>query len=266
MSAPDPHPVGEDDLHGLVDGRLDPRRRDLVEAWLAAHPEVAAQVAADRALRGALRARLASIAEEAIPARLRIANIARRRSVWRTRWFPASAAAVICLCLGGAAGWLGRGAASPADITAPEPVTQAAVSAFRTFVVEAAHPVEVRAEEKPHLVQWLSKRLGRSLTAPDLRAQGFRLMGGRLLPAGSEPAAMLMYDDDRGTRLTVYSRIGRAEGRSVFRYAREGDVAAFSWVDEGMAYVVTARTDEARLLTIAEAVNAQVRGSDRDRL
>ena len=48
--------------------------------------------------------------------------------------------------------------------------------------------------------------------------------------------------------------------RTVFRFAREGDVAAFSWVDGGMSYVVTGRTDEARLLTVAQAVDAQVRG------
>ena len=77
-------------------------------------------------------------------------------------------------------------------------------------------------------------------------------MGGRLLPAGDEPAAMLMYDDDRGTRLTLYSRAGPSGGRGVFRYARADDVAAFSWIDAGMSYVVTARTDEARLLRVAQ--------------
>ena len=258
MSAPDPRPVGEDDLHGLVDGRLDPRRRAIVEAWLAGHPDAAAEVAMDREMRARLRARLDPIADEPVPARLRVAHVARGRTFRAARWLPA-AAAVLCLALAGAAGWFGRGATLPAGSTT-EPATQAAVSAFRTYVVEAVHPVEVRAEEKPRLVQWLSGRLGRPLVAPDLRAQGFRLMGGRLLPAGTGPAAMLMYDDDKGTRLTLYSRVGGAEGRGVFRYAREGDVAAFSWIEAGMAYVVTARTDEARLLAVAEAVDAQVRG------
>ena len=46
----------------------------------------------------------------------------------------------------------------------------------------------------------------------------------------------------------------------MFRYARADDVAAFSWIDAGMSYVVTARTDEARLLRVAEAVDAQVSG------
>ncbi|MCE4226462.1 anti-sigma factor [Methylobacterium sp. C25] len=261
MSGPDPRPVGEDDLHALIDERLDPQRRSLVEAWLAERPEQAARVAADRETRLRLRAGLDPIAREPIPARLRIANLQRRRqtSIWR----PVAAAAVLCLALGGIGGWVTARGLGPAPVVSTmlsEPATQDAVAAFRTFVVEAAHPVEVRANEMPHLVSWLSQRLGRQLVAPDLRGLGLRLMGGRLLPAGSEQAALLMYDDDRGTRLTLYSRVGTAEGRTVFRFAREGDVAAFSWVDGGMAYVVTARTDEARLLAVAESVDAQVRG------
>jgi anti-sigma factor RsiW len=263
----DPRPVGEDDLHGLIDGRLEPERRALVEAWLAGNPARAAEVSADRALRERLRDRLAPIAEEAIPARLRVANIRSRRRFVGAGWFPMAAAALLCLALGGAGGWFGHALRSgPTTMMVAEaPVTQDAVAAFRTFVVEVVHPVEVRADEKPHLVTWLSKRLGHAVTAPDLAAQGFRLMGGRLLPAGAESAAMLMYDDDRGTRLSLYSRVGDGDGRTLFRFAREGDVAAFSWVDGGMSYVVTGRTDEARLLTVAQAVDAQVRGLAPDR-
>lgn len=263
----DPRPVGEDDLHGLIDDRLAPKRRALVEAWLAGNPARAADVSADRALRENLRARLAPIAEEAIPARLRVANIRSRHRPLNGRWFPVAVAAVLCLAVGGAGGWFGHAVRQAPTITLAQgaPATEDAVAAFRTFVVEAVHPVEVRADEKPHLVTWLSKRLGHAVAAPDLAAQGFRLMGGRLLPAGTGSAAMLMYDDDSGTRLTLYSRVGDADGRTVFRFAREGAVAAFSWVDGGMSYVVTGRTDEARLLTVAQAVDAQVRGLAPDR-
>ena len=48
-------------------------------------------------------------------------------------------------------------------------------------------------------MQWLSKRLGRPLVVPDLAAVGFRLMGGRLLPAEDGPAAQFMYETGKGT-------------------------------------------------------------------
>ena len=68
------------------------------------------------------------------------------------------------------------------------------VADYDTFSVEARHPAEVLAEEGGHLVQWHSTRLQRPLTAPDLTARGFRLMGGRVLPTANAPAAQLMYD------------------------------------------------------------------------
>lgn len=37
--------IGEDDLHAYVDGQLSPERHRVVEAWLAQHPDAAAEVA-----------------------------------------------------------------------------------------------------------------------------------------------------------------------------------------------------------------------------
>ena len=88
-----------------------------------------------------------------------------------------------------------------------------AIAAHRTFSVETRHPVEVGANEEAHLVQWLSKRLGHRLIVPDLGALGFRLIGGRLLPADSGPAAWFMYEDGKGTRLSCYYLVGRRRRR-----------------------------------------------------
>ncbi len=133
---------------------------------------------------------------------------------------------MVCLALGGAAGWVGRGAVPPT--AAPvEPMTQAAVSAFRTYVVEAVHAVEVRADGTPHLEQWLSGRVGRPVRVPDLQAQGFRLMGAGACcrPATSGGDA----DVRRRPRHPPDGLQPRRRGRGTRRlprYAREGDVAA----------------------------------------
>ncbi len=262
MSGASPRAVGEDDLLAFVDGRLDPQRTPFVEDWLASHPDDAARIAADQEIRRRLRERLAPISDEPIPERLRLTNILPRRRAIVAPWWAAAAAAVGGLVVGGAGGWAGRAAIQGGPVIAKSsagPATRDAVAAFRTFTPEVLHPVEVKADQEPHLVQWLSKRLGQPVLVPDLGAEGFHLMGGRILPAGDTPATLLMYDDAQGTRLTLYSRAGGADGRTSFRYAREGDVAAFSWVEGGLSFVVTARIDEARLLRTAGAVDAQLR-------
>jgi anti-sigma factor RsiW len=253
-------PIGEDDLQAYVDDRLTPDLRASVEAYLRANPDAAARIQSDRALRDDLRERLAFKAQEPIPARLRVASVMGERRQTMHRRLRAVAAAVTWLVIGGGAGWTANACLS-APQSVPMPAHTAAVDAmvaYRTFVPEVVHPVEVPASQEAHLVQWLSRRLGVPVSAPDLSAQGFQLMGGRLLPAGGQPAALFMYDDNRGTRLTVYVRPEGAGERTAFRFERQDEVAAFSWMDRGLSYVVTAKADRARLLAVAEAVYRQL--------
>lgn len=255
-------PIGDDDLQRLVDSRLPPERRDAVEAYLAAHPSEAAKVARDIEGRAALRLRLAFKAEQPIPTRLRVASIRAERRGALVRRFGAVAAAFAWLLFGAGAGWVGNDllrASERRQASRADTMTADAFAAYRTFVVETAHPVEVRADQEAHLVQWLSRRLGKPVSVPDLTARGFRLVGGRLLPAGAGPAAMFMYDDDRGTRITLYSRAGGEDEQATFRFESQGDISAFSWIDGSLSYVVTARTDRARLLGVAELIESQLR-------
>ncbi|WP_421993978.1 anti-sigma factor family protein [Reyranella sp.] len=251
----DDHPIGEDELQAYVDDRLEAGRRAAVEAHLALHPEVRERILADRRHRAALRAQLQAKADEPIPARLRIASLqaARRNRLWRRSGL--AAAAVLLFVAGTGAGWLANDGMSETRVAAAPTavIAQGATAAFRTFVVEVAHPVEVGAAQEAHLLQWLSKRLGRRLEAPDLGRFGFRLIGGRLLPADSSAAAQLMYEDATGRRLTVYVRA--ADGtETAFRFKAEGNTATFAWIDQGFGFAVTAMASRDELLPIAEAV------------
>lgn len=249
-------PIGDDDLTAFVDGRLSPERLPDVELYLADHPEVAGRLAADRALRDGLRERLAAKAAEPVPARLRIANIAAARRARFGARAGAMAAAGVLLVAGGAFGWVLRDL-MPVASDPPRVVSAAlagdAAEAYRTFVVEVAHPVEVRASDEGHMITWLSRRLGRPLKVPDLTPFGFRLVGGRVLPAGSGAAAMMMFEDDTGLRLTVYVRADKG-AETAFQFLREGEVSTILWLDQGLGFAVSAATDRGRLLPIAEAV------------
>lgn len=249
-------PIGEDDLQAFVDGRLSPARLETVKAYLSSNPALASQVEREIEQREALRARLAFKAQEPIPARLRVANLLATQP--RTsRINPAAiAAAVAWLVVGGLFGVLGS-AWWFTKLAQNETVADNAIAAHRIYVSERLHPVEVPADQETHLVQWLSRRVGKPLSAPNLSAQGYRLIGGRLLPSGGEAAAQFMYENSGGNRLTIYARSGGSDAQTAFRFEEQNGISAFSWIDNGLSYVVSAKADRAQLLPIAESIYKQ---------
>ena len=248
------HTVSEDELHAYVDGELDAERRGAVEAWLATHPEDAAKVAAWRQQAELIRARYGSVADEKPPARLDVARLARRRT---QRIAALAAAAVIAaLLVGGAAGWLARGAevASGSDLRR---FTNDALEAYRLYVVEVRHPVEVPGDQRPHLVEWLSKRLGSPLRAPELEQMGLKLIGGRLLPGPTGASAFFMYEGPSGERFTLYCG-HTGDQQTALRYTARDRNAAFYWVDRNLAYVLSGPAEHDKLHAIAQAAYDQI--------
>jgi anti-sigma factor RsiW len=249
-------PIGEDDLNAFVDGRLGPERHALVSRFLADNRQLGDRVAADIAARKALRESLQFKAAEPIPARLRIANLAVERRAAPRQWRRV-AAAVLLLACGGLGGWFAHARVATWSIAQREtPIATEALTAHRIYVAETVHPVEVAAAQEAHLVQWLSRRLNHPLKAPNLSAQGFQLMGGRLLPASSGAAAQLMYQDDAGARLTLYLRADGDTG-TAFRFVQGQNASAFTWTEDGFGYAIAAQVDRAQLLAIAESVYQQ---------
>ena len=247
--------VTEDELHAYVDGEVPEDRRAAVEGWLAAHPEDAARVAAWRAQADALRARYGAVAEEPVPARFDLDKLARGERRW-TR--IAAAAAVLAFLLGGGAGWFGRGVVEGAPPL--KAVTTEAIDAHRLYVVEVRHPVEVPGTDKDHLGQWLSRRVGYTLAAPNLDTVGLKLVGGRLLPSlAGTAAAFFMYEGASGERFTIYCRRTRAP-ESALRYRDAGMVGSFFWVEDDVGYVVSGPADKSRLHKVAEAAYGQLEG------
>jgi anti-sigma factor RsiW len=250
-------PVTEDELHAYVDGELPADRRAAVNAWLGAHPEAAAQVAAWRTQADAIRARYGAVAGEPVPERLKLDRVLARGRGWVG---IAAAAAVAAFFVGGVAGWVARDA-SAATPSSFDSVISEAIDAHKIYVVEVRHPVEVPGAERAHMTQWLSKRIGAPLRIPDLSDLGLKLVGGRLLPAANGAAAFYMYETASGERFTMYCAKSKA-GDSALRYKDKGQVAAFYWVDKNVAYAVSGPAERKKLQGIAQAVYEQVDKTD----
>lgn len=239
----------EDEIQALVDGRLDPGRRAEVEAWLSANPDAASRVSELHDISDAVDQAYGPLLERPVPAQLRgLGEYAVHRSpVWRM------AAMVALIALGAAGGWFANDAVRPAqdpNVT----LASGALKAHRMYSREVRHAVEVQANEETHLVAWLSNRLDAPLRAPNLDGQGYRLVGGRLLPsADGGPAAQFMYETESGERLTLYVEQNRDGGETAFRFSDYDDVSAFWWKDGPLAYVLIGQGTRDRLLTLARA-------------
>lgn len=243
-------PIDDDELHAYVDCALPPERAAAVARWLADNDDDAARVRAWREQNEALHRLFDPVLDEPVPARLHAAARRRRLASVLMRL----AASALLLAVGGLGGWMLRG--QPAAMVATLP--NEALAAHVVFAAEVRHPVEVPASDHAHLVGWLSKRLGASLEVPDLAGQGFSLVGGRLLPASTGPAAQFMYEDGNGRRLTLYVRRGDGGGDTAFRFASGPDAQAFYWRDGGFGYALAGGLPREALTPVAHAVHRQL--------
>jgi len=263
-------PVTEADLHAYVDGLLPPSRRVDIEAYLAAHPNESGRVNAFRAQNAALHAQFDHVLDEPLPNRLRGST-----GMQRYEWWQRIAAGLLIAVISGSGGWLLH--ASPAaDVVAQVPLTQNAASDYAAsqrssglaheaaiahvvYSPDVRHPVEIGADQEEQLVAWLTKRMGSDVHPPKLGKLGYELIGGRLLPGQRGPVAQFMYHDLAGQRLTLYVSTEQTHNKDTgFRFAQEGPVNVFYWIDGKFGYALSAGTDKGELARIATAVYEQL--------
>jgi anti-sigma factor RsiW len=115
----------------------------------------------------------------------------------------------------------------------------------------------VPGSERAHMTQWLSKRLGADLRVPDLQAMGLKLVGGRLLPGANGAAAFYMYEGPSGDRFTIYCAKA-LETETAMRFKSGESSAAFYWVDDKVAYVVSGPANRDELEKVTKSVYEQV--------
>ena len=253
--------VTDDTLHAYVDGQLDAATRAEVEAWLASRPERAAEIARWQRQNAALKTLYDPVAAEPVPPRLDPHRIAAAAAPARWDWTRLAAAAVVLVGIAGGAGWVLR-TATWQEAPASDRLIDGAVAAHALYVKESRHAVEVGADDKGHLVTWLSNRLGRAIDAPDLASQGFTLVGGRLLPplaeTGTGPAAQLMYQSPTADRLTVYiTAAGKPVGKPFETYTEDG-LEAYYWANAQITCTVVGDLPQKQMQPVAKAVYEQL--------
>lgn len=249
--------VSDEDLLDYAAGVLTPEGMSAMAALVAQDPAAQATLVEWKRQDAALDALYQPVALEPVPDRL--ANVIRRAEAEDAmrpsgrhvglQWL--AAATVAALCVGMAGGWFAR------DLTLPEVESRTlaadAMRAYATYVVEVAHPVEVAASDADHLNAWMSKRLGHETRPPDFAAAGFTLMGGRIVPSDHGAAALYMYDNAEGQRITLYIAPLGSSSTTAFQFAEDGTTQSFYWMDRDLSYAVvgTVARDVLRAIALA---------------
>ena len=187
-------PIVEDDLQAYVDGRL--RRGAARRGRGLSGAESRACASASRSSsrqRNALRGQLEGKFAEPMPPRLRIANIQAARRTAMAAAAGGHRGGLLIFAVGAGTGWFAEPHHEPLHAAAPATDDASRRTRRRPIAPSWSRwPIRSRSAsaQEAHLLQWLSRRLGKPLAAPDLSPFGYRLMGGRLLPGnGSRSGA-----------------------------------------------------------------------------
>jgi anti-sigma factor RsiW len=242
-------------LHGYLDGEL-----DLVSALgLERHLEgcVACGEAYQRlrALQGALRT--APLRWEAAPSlEGRVRSVLRESGRPPLRaWSPsrkrlglaAAAAALLALV-----GWaLARTWTAP---SADDLLAQQVIAAHVRALL-AEHRVDVPSSDRHTVKPWFQGRLDFPPEVPDLEAQGFRLVGGRLDYLTERPVAALVYQR-RKHLISLFTWPG--DGDQAPRAATRQNQHVVRWAQGGMNYWAVSDLNAEELQQFAQAVRGAV--------
>jgi anti-sigma factor RsiW len=253
-------PIAEEELHAWIDGQLKPEREAVVLRYLQEQPDVARRVDGWREQRDALRAAFAPIAAEPVPPRLDLERLIQPRL--ERRWLPWRAAAAVLLAfgLGGAGGWFLHGG-QPPPTAALTLLTQQAVANHMVYTADLRRPTELGAQQRDDLTRWVSNRLKTQVAPPDLAADGFSYIGGRLAATPDGPAGLFMYDGPQGVRLTVFVLPLQEAASIPIQHIDFAHVDGCAWIDKGIGYTVVGKLPPPELRRLAEVVRRQYGGA-----
>jgi anti-sigma factor RsiW len=235
-------------LHAYADGEIAGQEARALDERLANDTEARAKVEAWRRQKSWLKEAFDPVLEEAVPPQIKAAL--RHRQGFTLSPY-AMAAALALLIIGAAAGWFAN-----LQMNAPRAVQFAdlAIEAHEIYTRENRHAVEVAANDSEHLTNWLSKRVGQKLVIPNLTARGYAFLGGRLLAAGDQPAAQLMYEDANKRRITIFLTANQGGTETKFVIEEKHGITACYWLDGPLGFVIAGETSRDDIMGLANMV------------
>jgi anti-sigma factor RsiW len=241
-------PPSERDLHAYVDHQLSDADRRLVETFLASNPEISAQVHAWQLDAQQLRAALGGALQQPANPDLDPAVIRQRLKRQARRHLASAAVLLIAVGIGGVSGWQAR---QMTLLSASAPMADA-LQAYRLIAQQGLLPADYKVGEDGDMQGWLDRYFTQANRLPDLSDAGFKPVSGRLLSTEQGPAAMVVYENQSGQKISFYVRPPGPKNFLLPRGSRsDGGLQAEYWSGSGYNYAMVSPTDTpaARMLS-----------------
>ncbi|MFQ6575936.1 anti-sigma factor family protein [Pseudomonas sp. UM16] len=231
----------EAELHAYVDECLDPERRRTVELYLAANPEQAMRVEGWRRDARQLRAALSGLAGQPANPRLDPAYVRGEQRRRRQRRWANTAVLLLTLGMGGLGGWQMR----EASLGASNLPMADALQAHKLFADAGA--LDLSARDPVQVQAWLGQHFRHVGNLPDLSAYGFTPLGARLLSNEQGPAALLVFADAQGQRISLFLRSpGERFARMPSGERIDGQLQARYWSHGDYNYALVSKASDRR--------------------
>ncbi|WP_460055191.1 anti-sigma factor family protein [Pseudomonas sp. S2_D06] len=235
-------PPSERDLHAYVDHQLSDVDRRLVEAFLATDPQVAAQVRAWQQDAQTLRAALSGTLQQPSNPDLDPAVIRQRLKRQSRRNLASAALLLIAVSVGGFSGWQAR----EMTLANPQLPMTDALQAYRLIAQQGLLPADYKVGDDGDMQGWLDRYFTQANRLPDLSGAGFKPASGRLLSTEQGPAAMVVYENQDGQKISFYVRPPGPKNFLLPRGSRsDGELQAEYWSGSGYNYAMVSPADTA---------------------
>ncbi|MDH0649877.1 anti-sigma factor, partial [Pseudomonas sp. GD03867] len=132
-----------------------------------------------------------------------------------------------------------------------------AVQAHRLFA--EATSLDIQASDPARLQAWLGRHFNRVGQLPDLASYGFQPVGARLLSNEAGPAALLVFQDRQGQRISLFLRSpGEHFERMPTGQRTDGQLQARYWSHGDYNFALVSAADDSRGEQLRQALGVSL--------
>lgn len=262
----------DESIQDYIDGRLSSRNRMLFAQHLLANPGDAAKVSELQLQNDLLKGVGIDILDEEVPGHLRAvlqkSGVGKpssggrmnkspvgstRKSGFAIQWLVAASLAT--LVMGGFAGWVGRDYIDP-PASSEDVILSSGLDAYRLYAGDKEYPVEFGSDKIDAVTSWLDRTFKTPFKVPTLEDEGYKLVGGRVLPYSSGNYGFFLYENAKSERVAVICWPRGQSPQPVRRYNPGKDYTTRYWNKSKFGFAVYAQSANSEFETVADKVTS----------